>query len=153
MAKKIHVGSVQNDGEPLVGGKSLSVWLGRLILTLMGTPPSIPPQSFNRSPQLPPTAIPGIAATYHVLGMGPSALNPIIVAGLKRLYAELAKTNAGQQSPSRWSGAPFSSRDNFVMLQNENPSPGMVKNAFKTGKQTPIENNKWILGEPYYTIL
>lgn len=153
LGKKIFLGSVQNDSEPFVGGSSLSVWLGRLILTLMGNPPAVPRQTFGKIPAMPPVAVPGIATTLHTYGMSPGALSPAIVKGLSTLYKELQTRNSGQQTQKSWAGAPFSSRDNFVMLQNENPNPSVVKNDFVSGEQMPSENNKWILSDPYYTVL
>jgi hypothetical protein len=153
LAKKLFVGSVETDAEPLVGGTSLSIFLARLILTLMGTPPAIPPQITSPRPifpALPP--IPGIATIAHVVSpMGPFPLNPLIVTGLIKLYTELLPPNLGQgilKLP--FAGAPFNSKDNFVSLINENPT--IEKNDFKNGKQRTVQNNEWVLSDNYYRI-
>jgi hypothetical protein len=82
--------------------------------------------------------------------MGPALLNPEIVGGLVKLYSELIKPNSGQQIPLPFAGAPFNSGDNFVNLGNEVVK--IEKNKFKEGKQTKIENNKWLLAESYYKV-
>lgn len=151
LANKIFIGSVDNDEEPLVGGTSLSKWLARLILTLMGTPSAIAPWTTQQSTVVPPPA-PGTAATAHVITpVGPGALSPEIVTGLVRLYSELVSPNTGQLIPLPFAGAPFNSGDNFVALANDLVK--MQKNNFKSGKQTNIENNTWLLKDAYYKVV
>jgi hypothetical protein len=153
LARKLFIGSVSSDSEPLVGGTSLSIFLARLILTLMGTPPAIPPQVTSPVPTFPPIPpTPGIATNAHVFAMGmPAFLNPVIVSGLVKLYTELLPVNMGQGlTKLPWSGAPFNSRDNFVKLINENPL--MEKNDYKSGKQRMVEPSEWVLAEPYYRV-
>lgn len=153
LADKIYVGSASNDEEPMVGGASLSKWLARLILVLMGNPPAVLPWKTQKATVLPLKAVPGIATFRHcVLPMGmPVSLSPEVVRGLTQLYNELAKKNSGQTTPSLFAGAPFNSGDNFVRLANDVVK--MKKNNFKKGKQGKIENNKWLLQEPYYRVL
>lgn len=152
LASKIFIGSVDNDQEPMVGGTSLSKWLARLILVLMANPPLVTPWVPGRSPLIPQLATPGIATVSHgLLGQIPVQLNPQIVKGLVQLYRELARTNSGQRVPGLFAGAPFNSGDNFVKLGNDVVK--MEKNNFKSGKQTKIEHNKWLLQEPYYKVL
>lgn len=152
LASKIFIGSAEDDSEPLVGGLSLSKWLARFILVLMNIPPQVKPWPPSGSPTVPFVVTPAIATQAHVITpVGPGVLNPQIVTALTLLYRELAATNSGQKSPKRFAGAPFSSGDNFVNLGNE--VVNMEKNNFKNGSQTKIENNKWKLSEPYYTVI
>lgn len=142
IASKIFIGSAQRDAEPLVGGTSLSIWLARLILTLMGTPPAVPPQVQSARPvfpTLPP--VPGTATISHTFFGGfPTVLNPQIVAGLVKLYTELLPVNLGQSIVKLpWSGGPFTSRDNFVSMVNDRPvNP---KNDFKKGDPMKVDNS------------
>lgn len=153
LGKKLFLGSISNDEEPIVGGASLSKWLARLILVLMGNPPQVLPWRNQMATVLPPVATPGIATLKHcVLPMGvPVSLSPEVVKGLVQLYTELAKPNVGQRAPMIFAGAPFNSVDNYVRLKNDVVQ--MEKNKFKSGTQTKIENNKWLLKEPYYTVI
>lgn len=152
LSNKIFIGSVMDDKEPIVGGTSLSKWLGRLILVLMNIPPQVLPWPPQGSPTLMTQITPGIATQSHVITpVGPGVLNPQIVKGLRQLYKELAKKNSGQKSPASFAGAPFNSEDNFVNLGNEVVQ--MKKNNFKDGQQGKIENNKWVLNEPYYEVV
>lgn len=150
VSNKMFIGSITDDEEPLVGGASLSKWLARLILVLMGNPPQVLPWTTQKSTPI-PAIREGVSTHTHVItSHGPGRLNPTIVNGLTQLYNELAKTNPGQASPSEFAGAPFNSGDNFVKLANEVPQ--IQKNEFKTGNVTVIENNKWLLSEPYYKV-
>jgi hypothetical protein len=83
--------------------------------------------------------------------VGPGLLNPAIVAGLILLYGELVKPNSGQKIPRPHAGAPFNSGDVFVRLANDKVE--MQKNNFKEGKQTVIENSKWVLKDSYYKVV
>ena len=161
-AKKLYLGSAASDVEPVVGGTSLSIFLARLILTLMGTgvtPPQIayqstgallPPLAFS----LPPAAAPGIATTAHVITpMGPGILSPVIMTGLIALYTELALPNPGSLKGLPYSGAPFNSSDTFVGMSNEDTVAVVEKNTFKKGEQIKTENNKWKLTDDYYKVL
>jgi len=149
LADKIFIGSVKDDYEPMVGGTSLSKFLARFIITLLGVPAQVLPWTTSKGTNVPPPT-PGIATFAHVITpMGPALLNPEIVGGLVKLYSELIKPNSGQQIPLPFAGAPFNSGDNFVNLGNEVVK--IEKNKFKEGKQTKIENNKWLLADPYYT--
>jgi hypothetical protein len=153
IANKIYLGSAANDREPMVGGYSLSVFLARLINVLMGNPllgapPQIP--GFPYNPAF--TVVPGTSAALHVLtAMGPGVLNPVIVTGLQALALELLPPNTGAKIPLPYSGAPFNSRDNFVMISNEQPT--VVKNEFDEGEVMKTENSKWNLSDPYYKIV
>lgn len=151
VADKIFIGSVADDYEPMVGGTSLSKWLARLILTLMGTPSAVLPWTTQKTIVVPPP-VPGTATAAHTLFGGmPCQLSPEIVTGLTKLYMELAPINSGQTIPGIFAGAPFNSGDNFVNLGNELPQ--VEKNEFKDGKVNPIENNKWVLSESYYKVV
>jgi hypothetical protein len=152
LSSKIFVGSTDNDEEPIVGGASLSKWLARLILVLMGNPPTVLPWTTQKTTSVPPVATPGLATNLHVITpVGPGVLSPAIVQGLIRLYTELSKVNSGQKTPALFAGAPFNSADNYVRLGNDKVE--IQKNNFKAGKQTTIQNNKWLLKEPYYKVL
>lgn len=159
VSKKIYLGSVQNDVEPVVGGTSLSIFLARLITVLMGNgiaPPQIPYQATGAPipTTIPPPPAPGIATFSHVITpVGPGQLNPAIVAGLIALYAELALPNPGSLTPLPFSGAPFNSYDVFVKLANEDPTTGIVLNEFKPGKSVETKNNMWKLTDPYYKVV
>jgi len=158
VGKKIHIGSVQRDAEPLVGGTSLSIFLARLILALMGT--GIPPIQNKYQTQglprpttiLPRVATAGPATIAHTFLNGiPCVLNPLIVSGLTQLYAELAATNSGQAAPQiTFSGAPFNSADNFVTLSNEKVP--LEKNEFSEGKPIDTKISTWDLSKPYYRV-
>lgn len=151
LASKIYIGGVDNDEEPLVGGTSLSKWLARLILTLMGTPSALPPWTTQQGTVVPPP-VEGTATNIHVVtSVGPGKLSPEIVTGLIRLYSELIPPNSGQKVPRPFAGAPFNSNDNYVRLANDMVM--MQKNEFKSGTQTKIENNKWLLKESYYKVV
>lgn len=148
VSNKIFLGSITNDEEPMVGGASLSKWLARLILTLMGNPPAILPWTTQEATPIPP-AVAGVATLAHTfMGQVPCRLSPIIEQGLVRLYNELAKTNSGQMSPKKFAGAPFNSDDNFIKLSNEVPKT--QKNEFKSGQVNVTENNQWLLTDSYY---
>jgi hypothetical protein len=148
VADKLYFGSVTGDAEPMVGGTSLSKWLARLIVTLMGTPSAVLPW-VDATTTIVPLPVPGPATAAHVITpVGPGLLNPDIMAGLIRLYGELVLPNPGQSIPTAFSGAPFNSGDGFVKLGNEVPE--IVENNFKTGKPTVIENNTWTLTDNYY---
>lgn len=145
VADKIFLGSIGDDSEPMVGGISLSKWLARLILTLMGTPTSILPWTTQKTtPILPPIA--GTAAQAHTLF--PGVLSPDVTKGLIKLYTELAAVNSGQTIKVPFGGAPFNSGDNFVNMGNELPT--IQKNNFKSGKAASVKNNSWALADPYY---
>lgn len=151
LADKIFIGSTDNDEEPIVGGASLSKWLARLLVVLMGDPPRVQPWSTQKTTNV-PSISPGIATNTHVITpVGPGVLNPAIVKGLTSLYNELIKDNSGQKSPSKFAGAPFNSSDNFVRLGNDEVN--MEKNNFKAGKQSRIQNNEWLLKDSYYKVL
>jgi hypothetical protein len=151
LASKIFIGSTDNDEEPVVGGASLSKWLARLIHVLMGNPPAVTPWTTQETTVVPP-ATPGIATNAHVITpVGPAILNPAIVAGLVLLYGELVQPNSGQTSPRAHAGAPFNSNDVFVRLANDKVE--MQKNNFKEGKQTVIQNSKWVLKDSYYKVV
>lgn len=150
LSSKIFVGSVDNDEEPMVGGASLSKWLARLILVLMGTPSTVLPWSTQKTTVLPPAPVPGTATAFHTIPFVGS-LSQEIVTGLTMLYTELVQPNTGQKIQNLFSGAPFNSGDNFVTLGNDVVT--MQKNNFKSGKQTKIENNTWLLKDPYYKVV
>lgn len=150
--EKTFLGSIHEDKEPMVGGTSLSTFLGRLILTLIDTPPSVPTQPSIDPPGMPATAPIGISTLAHVITpVGPAYLNPAIVAKLQAMYTELAGSNDGQEkSPKQFAGAPFNSRDNFVMLKNE---PRQIElNSFEVGNQIERPKNPWILPDGYYKV-
>lgn len=145
LSNKIFIGSVDDDKEPLVGGTSLSIFLGRLLIALMGIPPLTlrQNQKFSRIP-MPRTLISGPAATAHVITpMGPGLLNPLIQRELRKLYSELSR--------GRFKNSPFNSEDNFVNLQNVKPEVEL--NEFEDGDQLETENNEWVLGESYYKVV
>lgn len=151
VADKTFLGSIDDDTEPMVGGTSLSKWLARFILTLMGTPAQVTPWIPPAEPTI-PEAVPGIADTFHVITpMGPGKLNPDITAGLLKLYSELVKPNSGQSKKLDFSGAPFNSGDNFVNLGNQVPQVEL--NAFKQGTPTVVKNNEWKLTDSYYRVI
>jgi hypothetical protein len=153
LSNKIFIGSTNNDEEPMVGGASLSKWLARLILALIGNPAaqvSAVPWISQKGMRLPRTATPGTAAVFHTVPFT-GALSPEISLALQKLYLELALSNSGQSKPSSFAGAPFNSGDNFVRLANDVVK--REKNNFKSGKQIKIENNKWLLKDPYYKVL
>lgn len=166
-AKKIHLGGLQNDVEPIVGGTSLSIFLGRLILALMGkgTPDvalgtQVPPYQTTGAP-LPPAAMlmpkvaaPGPATTQHVITpVGPGILSPLVVGALVQLYSELSLPNVGSMKKLPFSGAPFNSSDAFVGMSNEDAVLAVVKNEFKTGSKTTSVNSEWKLTDPYYKVV
>jgi hypothetical protein len=144
LSNKIFIGSSSDDKEPLVGGTSLSIFLARLITALMGVPNTIRIQPrINPRINIPRTISPGIATTVHgISAMGPVALSPAIVSALTILYGELAN--------GTFSGAPFSSQDNFVNLRNE--SVRLELNEFKDGEVVEVENNEWLLDDDYYKV-
>lgn len=155
MGNKIYIGSVQNEFEPMVGGTSLSVWLARLITVLMGTPPLV-----TTTPQLPgipyalvpPVAIPGTATAAHVITpIGPGVLNPQIVLGLTKLYAELVIPNLGSRIPLPFSGAPFNSLDNYVEISNDTPE--MELNAFTGGSVKINKGSTWGLSDSHFKVV
>lgn len=160
IANKIYLGSAANDREPMVGGYNLSIFLARLINVLMGEPlRGVAPQSLTAPFGLPYNpiftsvpVIPGSSAALHVItAMGPGVLSPVITAGLAQLAAELFQPNIGAKIPLPYSGAPFNSYDNFVMISNEQPT--VVKNEFDEGDAIKTENSKWNLSDPYYKIV
>jgi len=144
LSTKIFIGSASDDKEPIVGGTSLSIFLGRLIAALMGTPPTIGVQT-QANPRIRLTPlIPGPASNAHVITpAGPGLLNPIIQRALEVLYKELAL--------GTFTKSPFNSQDNFVNLVNEKVE--IELNEFKTGTPFEIENYEWTLGQPYYDII
>lgn len=145
ISDKIHIGSVENTSEPISGGTSLSIFLARLIMTLMNIPTNIRSQTqANSRISLPRTITPGIATNTHVITpVGPGLLSPQIVQGLTRLYNEL--------STGTFKNAPFNSEDNFVMLQNELPE--LELNQFETGKSSQSTKPEWSYTETYYNII
>lgn len=148
LSKKVYIGT-NNESEPLVGGTSLSKWLARLILVLMGTPPTVTPWTTQETTIVPPS-IPGPATFQHTIPFV-GTLNPQIQLGLIALYTELFKPNPGQTIPKPFSGAPFNSGDNFVGMSNDVVKT--QKNNFKNGDKTVIENNEWLLKESYYKVV
>lgn len=152
LSNKIFVGSINSDAEPLVGGTSLSKWLARLILVLMGTPVQVLPWTNQRAVLLPQEPISGTSTVQHTIPMT-GILSPPIVTGLMALYKELAALNSGQQVPMFFAGAPFNSQDNYTTINNQNPSMAILKNEFKEGTKLTIENNKWNLSDPYYKVI
>jgi hypothetical protein len=155
MANKIYIGSVNNEFEPMVGGTSLSVWLARLITVLMGTPPlvtTLPQLPGLPYALLPPIAIPGTATAAHVITpMGPGVLNPQIVKGLIKMYAELVIPNLGSRIPLPFSGAPFNSFDNYVEISND--TPDMELNQFKGGSPKINKGSSWVLSDSNYKVV
>jgi hypothetical protein len=159
-AKKIHLGGVDNDTEPVVGGTSLSMFLARLIQAIMGlgiTPPQIPTYQSVGSPVpttiVPPVVVPGPSAAIHVITpTGPGVLSPAVIAALTALYVELVAPNPGSQKPLPFSGAPFNSNDTFIGMSNQDISPTIVKNEFEEGEQIKTENNEWLLTDSYYKV-
>jgi hypothetical protein len=145
LSDKIFIGSSSDNSEPMVGGTSLSIFLARLITALVGVPTNIRSQtSLNPRITLPRSISPGIASTTHVItATGPGTLNPQIIRALVTLYNEL--------SGRAFSGAPFSSQDNFVNLRNENALVELSN--FSDGEQVETENNEWILSEQYYRVV
>lgn len=159
--KQLFLGTVQNSAEPLVGGTSLSIFLARLILSLMGTG-VVPPQlryQLTGAP-VPPiitplTIIDGPATFAHVFTpFGPGMLNPVIRAGLRTMYNELAQFNPGSLPPLPFSGAPFNSIGTFTGLSNEETGPVISKNDFKSGKQLDQDEDiSWKLSQKnVYTV-
>lgn len=158
LGKKIYLGGVQGDAEPVVGGTSLSIFLTRLINVLMGTGVSTPQIPYQAAGGIVPTpgtpVVPGPATTTHVITpVGPGILNPIIVTGLTQLLADLTLTNPGSTKPIPGSGAPFNSYGTFISLSNENATSAVVKNEFKSGTPVTSENNTWKLSDNYYRVL
>jgi hypothetical protein len=160
IANKIYMGSAANDREPMVGGYNLSIFLARLINVLMGEPSrGLVPQSITAALGAPynpaftsAPVVPGSSTVAHVItAMGPGVLSPAITAGLAQLASELFFPNVGARIPLSYSGAPFNSQDNFVMISNEQPT--IVKNEFDDGDIIKTENNKWNLTDSYYKIL
>jgi len=160
VGKKIHIGGIQNDAEPVVGGTSLSIFLARLIQALMGlgiTPPQVPTyQSLGSAvptTSTPPAIVPGPSAVVHVMtSVGPGWLNPPIVTALTALYNELVTPNPGSSTLIPFSGAPFSSNDSFVSMVNQDSTSAIIPNEFESGEQVQSENNNWLLDEPYYKV-
>jgi len=158
-SKKIHLGGLENDVEPIVGGTSLSIFLGRFILALLGMG-AVPPQLIYQAIGSPvpttvvPPAIPGVATFSHVLTpMGPGVLNPAIIAGLTTLFAELIVPNPGSSKPLPFSGAPFNSYDAFVGMSNEDAILGVELNDFNDGAKVETKNNDWKLSDTYYRVV
>jgi hypothetical protein len=158
-SNKIHIGGIENTTEPLVGGTSLAIFLARLITVLMGpgvVPVQAPYQAAGGLGPItrPPPPVPGPANFAHVITpMGPGLLNPAILTGLLTLYAELALPNPGARLPLPFTGAVFSSYDNFVALANQNPALGIELNEFREGAQIETENNDWNLSDSYYRVV
>lgn len=166
---KIFVGTSNKTYEPIVGGTSLSIFLARLILTLMGngvTPPQIPYQTTGvpippLANILPLVATPGVATFSHVVVIPgapgvpvPAPLNPLIATGLAQLYAELVLPNGGSTTPIPFSGAPFNSSDVFTTLSTEDPSQIVQLNEFEDGEEPKvIENNSYNLSDNYYKVV
>jgi len=96
IGNKVFIGSnkANADKEPMVLGRELSVFLGKLIKALMREPV-------------------GLGT------MGPVKWNPAIQAALLQLYTLLTPPNPGQASPTGFAGAPFNSEDNFVTKNNQ----------------------------------
>jgi hypothetical protein len=160
VGKKIHLGGIQNDAEPVVGGTSLSIFLARLIQAIMGlgiTPPQIPTyQSAGLSGptiNIPSAITPGTSAFFHVqTPTGPGVLMPQIVTALTALHTELVSPNPGSQKSSPFSGAPFNSNDVFIAMSNQDVTTAIVKNEFENGTQIKTENNQWLLSDSYYKV-
>jgi hypothetical protein len=142
ISNKIYIGSAENTDEPLVGGTSLSIFLARLISTLMGIPTTIQAQTqANSRISIPRTITPGIATNAHVITpVGPGLLSPQIVTALTKLYNELAT--------GTFKNSPFNSEDNFVMLQNEEPQ--IELNEFDGGTATQPDTPEWDYTASYY---
>lgn len=158
-SKKIHLGGIENDVEPIVGGTSLSIFLARFILALMGMG-AVSPQIIYQQIGSPvpttvvPPAVPGVATFSHVLTpLGPGVLNPAIIAGLTTLYTELIKPNPGSSKPIPFSGAPFNSFDAFVGMANEDAILGVELNDFTDGEKINVPNNDWKLSDNYYRVV
>jgi hypothetical protein len=160
-SKKIHLGGIQNDVEPIVGGTSLSIFLARFILALLGAG-AVSPQVIYQAIGSPvpttvvPPPIPALATFSHVLTpMGPGVLNPAIIAGLTTLFSELIVPNPGSIKALPFSGAPFNSYDAFVGMSNEDAILGVELNDFnrKSSKRIKMENNSWDLNKEYYRIV
>jgi hypothetical protein len=84
--------------------------------------------------------------------MGPAMLAPAVVTALLALYRELSPLNSGQENfPTAFAGAPFNSKDNFVMLDNEPPQ--IEKNEFINGESYDLIEGEWILSSDYYRVL
>jgi len=160
LSSKIYIGSIENDAEPLVGGTSLSMFLARLILTLIG-PSRIPTQDRYQgkakdspSNNLPNNATPGPRSLQHVITpTGPGQLNPMIVSELIKLYKELSPKHPESKNNVGFSGAIFNSMDSFVSINNENSSDLIVKNEFKAGAYTEYKDNSWKLMDPQYRVI
>jgi len=162
VGNQIFIGSTGNFAEPAVGGTSLSMFLGRLILTLMG-PGVVPPQIKYQYtgapapvPALPGIATPGIANFAHVVTpLGPGLLNPTILANLQKLYLELygmTPPNIGQLPPIPFGGAPFNALGTFISLNNEDMTTIFPKNEFKLGEQVEQEQMNWKLSQDFYKV-
>lgn len=155
ISEKNYIGSTDSEDEPMVGGKSLSYFLARLILCLIGDP-KIPSQN-TLKPLIPTNVTPGTNATAHVYTMqGPASLSPIIIRNLTALYKELAEKNDGQQNPEAFAGAPFNSGDNYVSMVNEDRTDYIKaqETEFVDGERPVIvENNTWLLKDNYYKII
>lgn len=162
VGKQLFLGGMQNSAEPAVGGTSLSMFLGRLILALMG-PGAVPPQIKYQYtgapapvPALPGIAPPGIANFAHVVTpLGPGLLNPTILANLQKLYLELygmTPPNTGQVPPIPFGGAPFNSLGTFIGLSNEETGPVIAKNDYKLGEQLEQEEVSWRLSQDFYKV-
>lgn len=154
LSNKVYIGSIDSDEEPMIGGTSLSKWLARLILVLMGEPMEItakPWISTQKAVLLPPQAITGTATFQHTIPMI-GTLNPQIATALIMLYSELVQPNVGQRIQTPFSGAPFNSIDNFTSINNQDPSMAIVKNEFKEGTKRTVEKNKWKLSDSYYKV-
>lgn len=142
VSKKIYLGSVDNDDEPIVGGTTLAKFLARLILAFTKGTVASPPESFTE----------GINSTMHVVTpMGPGRLSPAVVMALQKLYSELASKNPGQKNGKPFAGAAFNSEANFVKLQNDEVE--LQKNEYKEGKPTTPETSTWVLADDYYKIV
>lgn len=166
LGNKVFLGTSGNTNEPTVGGTSLSIFLARLILTLMGTgatPPQIPYQTISAPTPplaniLPKVITPGPAALAHVIVPGPvpipASLNPLIIAGLTQLYTELILPNIGSAPPIPFSGAPFNSSDVFTAMSSQESSQVVQLNEFEDGEEPEvIENNTYNLSDNYYKVL
>jgi hypothetical protein len=141
ISKKIYMGSVNDDGEPMVGGTTLAKFLARLILAFVDGPKPNPPQ----------TLVPGVNANMHVITpTGPGQLAPAVIQALKSLYSELAAKNPGQKDQKNFSGAPFNSEANFISIQNDEVE--IPKNSYTQGKQSTTETATWTLADDYYRI-
>lgn len=147
ISNKIFIGSLDEKQEPVVGGTSLSIFLARLILALVGNPTDISTTGQNGNNndlgKIPPLNVtPGIHQSTHVITpMGPGLLSPVVFNALVSLYNELKQ----DQNDIGFSAAPFNSRDNFTILNNVDPE--LQNNNFVDGEQMVVDKNSWNLSD------